>query len=429
VNKPEAALLGVQYVGDPVKAGSILIANASHWLMNGTGLKNGDCLPGMLAYEADAFVPGVTPADTDILATSPVGPFPNDHDYPPGVSGTPNSSCVSHVTWYSNGKASVFATGSMGWSWGLDDYNAPELRPAFSNVAAQQITENLLDSFIHPITITVPRILPAALRGNLYQLALSAVGGTPPYVWTVSGLPPDLNLNNSGLLDGISNGQATVHFTVTATDANQQTASAALTLPIQEAPQNPKVLSITFIGQGTAMAPTESAGVVPKTNWNNALGNTRTVPLPLADESGLMTGASVTWTSDNPWSMPIADSPGDCRMMKGYLDNGEGNVTTVNVSGLLPSPKGYDIYVYVDADNESENKTGTYSIGGPGITSLSVTATDLANTDFTGAFQQAQNSPGNYVKFSGVNATTFTLIASPQSGHRAPVNAMQIVPV
>ena len=40
--------------------------------------------------------------------------------------------------------AHVFATGSIQWSWGLDDYNAPALRTARSSEAAQQITGNVL---------------------------------------------------------------------------------------------------------------------------------------------------------------------------------------------------------------------------------------------------------------------------------------------
>ena len=38
----------------------------------------------------------------------------------------------------------VFATGSMQWSWGLDDYNAPDIRSSRLSEAAQQITTNVL---------------------------------------------------------------------------------------------------------------------------------------------------------------------------------------------------------------------------------------------------------------------------------------------
>lgn len=40
--------------------------------------------------------------------------------------------------------AAVFAAGTIQWSWGLDDYNAPTLRTARSSRAAQGITGNVL---------------------------------------------------------------------------------------------------------------------------------------------------------------------------------------------------------------------------------------------------------------------------------------------
>jgi hypothetical protein len=43
--------------------------------------------------------------------------------------------------------ASVFATGSLQWSWGLDDFNAPALRTSRLSAAAQQITDNVLAAF------------------------------------------------------------------------------------------------------------------------------------------------------------------------------------------------------------------------------------------------------------------------------------------
>ena len=43
--------------------------------------------------------------------------------------------------------ALVFATGSIEWAWGLDDFNAPDLRSSCLCPAAQQITRNVLRRF------------------------------------------------------------------------------------------------------------------------------------------------------------------------------------------------------------------------------------------------------------------------------------------
>jgi len=107
-----------------------------------------------------------------------------------------------------------------------------------------------------------------------------------------------------------------------------------------------------------------------------------------------------------------------------------GGTTTVTVSGLPTNSAGYDVYVYADGDNPA-TKTGGYQISGTGITTTSVNLTDVATTDFNGTFTQANNSNGNYVKFT-VTATGFTITATPGAAAdgfpRAPVNGIQIVP-
>src|SRR4051794_9454862 len=57
------------------------------------------------------------------------------------------------------------------------------------------------------------------------------------------------------------------------------------------------------------------------------------------------------------------------------------------------------------ADNESATVTGTYQISGAGITTTGIQATDPGHVNFSGAFTQANNSDGNYVKFSAIQAT------------------------
>jgi hypothetical protein len=55
---------------------------------------------------------------------------------------------VAHMSLYTAaGGAVVFATGSMQWAWGLDDFNAPALRSSRRSPAAQQITRNVLRRF------------------------------------------------------------------------------------------------------------------------------------------------------------------------------------------------------------------------------------------------------------------------------------------
>jgi len=117
-------------------------------------------------------------------------------------------------------------------------------------------------------------------------------------------------------------------------------------------------------------------------------------------------------------------------MMRGYLDT-VGGITTVSVSGLPANSAGYDVYVYADGDNGTAARTGAYQISGTGITTTSVNLTDAANANFSGTFTRANNSNGNYVKFT-ITAGGFTITATPGAAAdgfpRAPVNGIQIVP-
>ncbi|HKW95364.1 MAG TPA: N,N-dimethylformamidase beta subunit family domain-containing protein, partial [Methylomirabilota bacterium] len=129
-SRPEAGLIGVQYVADPVD-GDMVIADATHWAFEGTGLRNGDLLPGLLGYEVDA-VSDASPPGLRVLAHSPLDQG----------AAEPRHSDV--VIYQAPSGALVFATGSMYWSWGLDDYNAPGLHSRRVSAAAQQVTRNVL---------------------------------------------------------------------------------------------------------------------------------------------------------------------------------------------------------------------------------------------------------------------------------------------
>ena len=208
----------------------------------------------------------------------------------------------------------------------------------------------------------------------------------------------------------------------------------------------PMIISIDFVGgkppygTGTVvMAATESAGVKSATHWNTAAGNTGTrSSLVLAD--GTNTSASATWNSplaspaQGTWSLAWTDSPGDVRMMNGYLDPGAtATPATINVTGLAsPMSSGYDVYVYCFGDMPwVETRTYQYTIGS---TTHTVTqAQPPMVTSFSGYTLAPEAGAGNYVVFRNVTGTSFTLTATPASSTRglpymrAPVNGIQIV--
>lgn len=135
VNRPEDALIGVMYLTNPAH-GNIVIDDAAHWVCAGTGSKTGNALPGLLGYEVDA-LQGNAPMGTARVGHSIYTTIPQGHTR------------YSDMTLYTAASgAKVFATGSIQWSWGLDDYNVPRLRSSVLNSAAQQMTRNVLASFV-----------------------------------------------------------------------------------------------------------------------------------------------------------------------------------------------------------------------------------------------------------------------------------------
>ena len=159
----EISMIGVEYVANTIRSdmkmanplATNLVAGGVHWAYEHTGLTNGQTLSGLLGYEVDGSwdssagngVNSASPASGTVrLASSPFS-----YDTYLGHS---------FMTIYTacNG-AQVFATGSMQWNWGLDDF-AGEIAPPppygpFVHPAAQQMTHNLLRTFSGKTTAPV----------------------------------------------------------------------------------------------------------------------------------------------------------------------------------------------------------------------------------------------------------------------------------
>ncbi|QGF24064.1 N,N-dimethylformamidase beta subunit family domain-containing protein [Raineyella fluvialis] len=99
---PENSLTGMLYECFPAY-GDMVIQDPTFPLFDGTGVKKGDKIPGVVGIEIDRAypIPG-TPDALTVAAHSPVTCGSNKHTY-------------SDMTYYSTGKAGVWATGSMMW--------------------------------------------------------------------------------------------------------------------------------------------------------------------------------------------------------------------------------------------------------------------------------------------------------------------------
>ena len=167
------------------------------------------------------------------------------------------------------------------------------------------------------------------------------------------------------------------------------------------------------------------AGLKPQINWKDVGYWTSS---DFCDDTGTSTAISVApnncgYTTNTYVTVP-ADN-GNNYLMRGHLYQTD-EPMTVTVTGLGTdfTTDGYDVIVYFDGDNGTDWTTD-YTIVGADVATIS--GKDLANANFSGTFDDATTDGlGNYVRFTGLTSSEFTLTATPQTGD-GPINGIQIV--
>jgi N,N-dimethylformamidase beta subunit-like protein len=133
VRRPQAQLTGLGYGSNatplyqPWRA-----AGTDSWIFNDTGIAAGEAFPGIVGYEYDrGAAPEDRPAGLTVVGSSPVEGFAGQ------------DTALSAMYKASSG-ATVFAAGTIAWSWGLDDYGH-ESRGKFADAKLQRLTANIMD--------------------------------------------------------------------------------------------------------------------------------------------------------------------------------------------------------------------------------------------------------------------------------------------
>jgi hypothetical protein len=139
VNRSEQALEGVEFTDGPNSGtASMVITNSSNWVYAGTGLTDGTVIPGLVWYEADRQVagdplPNAVPGTYVMLSNSP-------------YAGSNGPEHANSSIYQAPSGAWVFASGTMGWGWGLDNFY-PEGSVTTVDSRIQKATANVLDRF------------------------------------------------------------------------------------------------------------------------------------------------------------------------------------------------------------------------------------------------------------------------------------------
>ena len=134
VNDPESSLLGVAFNQAGV-AGDLVVSDPNHWMFTNTDVRAGQLLPGLLGYEVDC-TNNVSPTNIQIACASPYTVLDR--------FGNPVSLSSDATTYTAASGATVFAAGSMQWTWGLNDLILNRNRSSCQSPALQTITRNIL---------------------------------------------------------------------------------------------------------------------------------------------------------------------------------------------------------------------------------------------------------------------------------------------
>ena len=262
-----------------------------------------------------------------------------------------------------------------------------------------------------------------------YQITAS----NSPTSYNATGLPSGLSVNtSSGAITGTPTASGTSSVSLKAINTGG-TGTATLALTVNPASSGTSSIAIQFVGNGTALTGTSSAGVVAQTHWNPLTGATFS-SVVLNDLTGAATTATLTGGADGDYwcGSAFPSGGGDSNLCSGEMYCGafttETNTTTV--SGIPYAQ--YDVYVYAECDAAGRNATfaETPSGGSTQYYSLQTTSSGSAWTQSTNTWNGSGTAPSlpvaNYVKFTGLTASSFTLKFGGAASN-VSVNGIQIV--
>ncbi len=253
----------------------------------------------------------------------------------------------------------VASGGSGSYQWKITSGNLPAGMALSSNTGALSGTPVSSGSFVFTVEVTdssdhaasqqfslviasgiaisTPATLPSGSVGTPYSQMLTAIGGTPPYRWTVASgaVPPGLGVNAAtGLLAGTPLANGTFHFTVRVTDNTGATASLAFTLSIGSG------LAITSstlppgtLGAAYAFQFAEAGGVQPYT-W--AITSGAIAPGLVLSGSGAVSGTPTT-AGAFTFTVQVTDANGATASQVFTISVAPPGVPQISVTGVPES--------------------------------------------------------------------------------------------
>lgn len=349
------------------------------------------------------------------------------------VSGATSSTLsIATLVYADNGLYRLVASNSQG--------------TANSNEVALTVT------YPNPVITTAP-VSRTVLAGNNVTLAVAANGlGSLTYLWQKNGVDIPGQTGVSLTLASVTTDSAGVYSVIVSDHAAEAdslpatTATVVASVGVLDVPSPSRAISLNFVGAATSpnsfggatdlgvLAPSDSAGVLPVSNWNNSstVNGTasQTVPFTLVDNTGASTSVSATWSSANTWAVPASQGAASTktaagRLLHGYIER-RATVAPGNTSvSFTQIPYGtYDVYVYMTSGTAGE--VGKVTVNGNDASAIYYKAPggalglDPAYVQSTAAdLASAQALPynANFVRFSGLTGPSLSVaVADAVSG-------------
>lgn len=345
---------------------------------------------------------------------------------------------VAGYQWFRNGAAILGATNS--------NYTTPPLSLSNNGDRYKVIVQNNVNSVMSdevvltviniPVAIAVQPEPALAGPGQTAFFSVAVTGPFPSYQWFKNGTAILGATDSSFTTAALSLSDNGEQYQVIVTNYCSSVTSVVAVLTVENDPGT-RVASMgaNFLGDGFAdvsdvqLAPTDAAGVVAQTNWNNiscSYPNFSGLTDPFLDNAGHFTMVQLQFVGNDAWNANgPSDTPND-KLMKGVLkqDGGSMTLTFTNLPAAF-----YDVYVYGDVDT------------GPDAVAVSIGTTtnywtepasfdELGGDVFTEAASTdpSASAAGNYVEFRGITPAsgTITITASDIGGNNLGIAGVQI---